>query len=116
MFKDISERRKIGLMVIFIGIGSSYFAIYEPLELAHRHEPLEISKPMIVISSIGLIYGITYILFPKFVEQHLGYYPEYKPASASKTVSRIFAISCLIFGVGVEILMQYYLKLLGYDF
>jgi hypothetical protein len=59
-----------------LGSACTYGAIFRPLEMAKAGAPsLTTSRLMMAIAPIMVIYGAAYILFPKFVEQHLGGYP-----------------------------------------
>ena len=76
MSKDSVEKLKIGALIFSLGSACTYVAIFRPLEMAKAGAPsLATSRLMMAIGPIMVIYGTAYILFPKFVEQHLGGYP-----------------------------------------
>jgi len=115
MSKDTAEKRKVGAVLLFLGSASAYFAICRPLVLAEAGAPSVLTSRLVIALSPLLIgYGATYVLFPGFVENHLGGYPKDGPSSPSTTLGWLFVIAIIALGVVLAFWVQTRLNARGY--
>jgi hypothetical protein len=97
-----------------LGLLGVYFAIYRPIRLAQSGSAsITTSRGLILISPLLVISGATYILFPKFVERHLGV-QDNKPSNPKTVIGWLFAITGLAIGIGLMVWVQSFLHRLGY--
>jgi hypothetical protein len=117
MSKDTDQKRKAGTLLLFLGTAGAYFAIYRPLALAQDGAPSVITSRLVIALLPLLIgYGAAYALFPSFVDNHLGGYPEERPSAPSSAVGWLFVIAILLFGIALSFWAQTRLNALGYSF
>ena len=116
MPKDANEPRKIGAVLLLIGIRGSYFFIYRSSLLAEQGAPsVTTSRVGMPFTPIVIIFSATYILFPKFAARYLDY-PGQRPSNPGTALGWIFIAVCIIFAVSVAIWMQSLLKAFGYGY
>ncbi|MBK9927099.1 MAG: hypothetical protein IPP66_17660 [Anaerolineales bacterium] len=117
MSKDRIPYLKTGALLLLIGFVSTYLSCYRPIRMAENGSAsITTSRAIIVLSPLFFLYGLAYIISPKFVEQHLGGIPKEKPSSPSSIIGWLFSIIAIAIGIGLMVWVQALLNQLGYKF
>lgn len=111
--QDVKQHRGIGVLMLFVGLATGYGWVYRPLQdAADGVSSLSVSMKMTAITPFILVYGVTLLLFPKFVLRHMGGYGSGKPKSA---FGWIYLVALIALGFAFWFWMQAQYRTYGYN-
>lgn len=112
--EDIKAQRLAGIGLTLLGLVMSYFTIYRPLDAAaHGVASLSVSMKLTAITPFLLLYGVTLLLFPKFVLLQLGGFRSRAPKTK---IGWAYLIGLILVGFVFWLLMEARLRGYGYQF
>ena len=112
--QDIKSQRLAGVCMTAIGLVMSYFTIYRPLDAAaHNVANLSYSMKLTAITPFLLLYGVSLLLFPKFVLTHQGGFGSRTPKTK---IGWAYFSALILAGLVVSLWMEAQFRAYGYHF
>ena len=112
--QDIKAQRVAGLGLTALGLVMSYFTIYRPLDAAaHAVANLSYSMKLTAITPFLLLYGVSLLLFPKFVLTHQGGFGSRTPKTK---IGWAYFSALILIGFVVSLWMEAQFRAYGYRF